>query len=452
MKQNKLIFESEDLIVDWISFKFRFFDNITKSQIVNYLFKAGFNLYQESGKLDKLIKESILVSPKNKLEAFFVIKGSYCQEIIIQFYGFNAKNFDNLIKQKLVPNKLFFSASLDRFEIHYSRKNRIFNKISYRDKNQKVKVGELFAGVGGISSGFERAGFEVAWANEIDKNACKTYKLNYKHKLYEEDIHNLNPKDLESVDILSGGFPCQAFSIAGYRKGFKDKRGNLFFEIMRLADEIKPKVIFLENVKNLENHDKGNTFKIILKALEQKGYFVKYKVLNTCKYSEIPQNRERIYIVAFKEKKNYDNFSFPLPIKKTKKIKELLQENVDDYYYYTNTKYYQTLKKEMSNKDSVYQWRRIYARENKSGVCPTLTANMGTGGHNVPLVIDNKDIRKLTPRECFRFQGFSDEFKLPKKMSRGALYKQAGNSVSTVVIERIANNIMKALKIDKSTS
>ncbi len=310
---------------------------------------------------------------------------------------------------------------------------------------KKFSVGELFAGVGGISSGFERANFTVSWANEIDKNACITYRKNNNHKLYEEDIYNLDPRNLEPVDIISGGFPCQAFSIAGLRRGFDDDRGNLFFEIIRFVDRIKPKVIFLENVKNLISHDNGNTLNTILKKLESKGYYTKYKVLNTCEYSTIPQNRERVYIVSFKSKKDYNNFSFPEKIDKLKEVKDFFEKEVDSKYYYKTTKYYKTLKKEMTNKDSVYQWRRKYVRENKSKVCPTLTANMGTGGHNVPLVIDNKDIRKLTPRECFRLQGFDDNFKIPEGLSNSSLYKQAGNSVSTVVVERIAKNILKAL-------
>jgi len=322
---------------------------------------------------------------------------------------------------------------------------RLFLYKKGLNKMLKYKVADLFAGVGGIASGFRQSGFELLWANEIDKNACITYRSNFKHNLLEDSISNILSKNLKKVDVLAGGFPCQAFSIAGYRKGFDDTRGNLFFEIMRMADILNPRVIFLENVKNLEGHDNGNTFKVILSELANRGYLVVHKVLNTFEYSDLPQNRERIYIVCFKSKKAFANFKFPEKIEKLKSLSELFDKKADEKYYYDNTKYYPLLKEAMKNKNTVYQWRRIYVRENKSGLCPTLTANMGTGGHNVPLILDSKGIRKLTPRECFRLQGFDDSYILPETLPNSALYKQAGNSVSIPVIKRIAQNIKLAL-------
>ncbi len=308
-------------------------------------------------------------------------------------------------------------------------------------------VGDLFAGVGGIARGFIQSGLKVLWANEIDKSACITYRANFKeHEMFEGDIHKLNPEYLKKVDILCGGFPCQAFSIAGYRKGFNDDRGNLFYEIIRLADHLQPRVLFLENVKNLKTHDKGNTYKTILECLEAKGYYVWSSVLNTYEYSDIPQNRGRLYIIAFKEHKAFEAFKPPKKVNKLKSPQALLDRDVGDSFYYKNSKYYKILKEEMINPKTIYQWRRVYLRENKSGLCPTLTANMGMGGHNVPLIIDHKDIRKLTPRECFRFQGFPDEHVLPKSLANSALYKQAGNSVSVPVIHALANKIKQALQ------
>jgi DNA (cytosine-5)-methyltransferase 1 len=309
-----------------------------------------------------------------------------------------------------------------------------------------MKLGSLFAGIGGIEKGFINNGFKISWANEIDQKACVTYRKNYNHKLFEKDLRELQTDEVEKIDILTGGFPCQAFSVAGYRKGFDDERGNVFFEILRFIDDLEPKVIFLENVKNLENHDEGRTFKTILSELQSRSYHIKYKVLNSAEYANIPQNRERIYIVGFRDKKIYDNFKFPKPVKLTKTINHLLDDEVDEKYYYTRSKYYPQLKEEMKNKDTIYQWRRTYVRENKSKLCPTLTANMGTGGHNVPLIIDKKDIRKLTPRECARFQGFDDDFILSGELSNSALYKQIGNSVTVPVIDAIAKEIKKALK------
>lgn len=309
-----------------------------------------------------------------------------------------------------------------------------------------LKVGDLFAGIGGIALGLKNAGFDIAWANEMDDKACITYKTNFKHPLYECPIQNLAPTTLPHVDMLAGGFPCQAFSIAGYRKGFGDTRGTLFFEIMRLVDVLNPNYLFLENVKNLEKHNNGNTFKVILNELYKRGYFVKYKVINTCEYSSIPQNRERIYIVAFRNKKVFEAFDFPDKTKQNKSITELLEKNADDSFYYTEKfKQFDLLKNKITNKNTVYQWRRIYLRENKNGVCPTLTANMGMGGHNVPLILDDKGIRKITPRECARFQGFPDKYKLPK-IANSYLYKQFGNSVSVPIIEAIGKEIIKAIE------
>lgn len=306
-----------------------------------------------------------------------------------------------------------------------------------------MKIGGLFAGIGGIELGFKEAGFKTSWANEIDKNASITYRHNHSHTLYEKDLRQLVASEVQAMDILTGGFPCQAFSIAGHQKGFEDDRGNVFFEILRFIDQHSPKIVFLENVKNLVSHDNGNTFTRVKQELSKRGYFIKSQVLNSKDYG-IPQNRERIYIVAFRDEGDFNNFSFPKPIPLTRKITDLLEEDVDEKYYYTHTKYYEQLKKEMTNTETVYQWRRQYVRENKSNLCPTLTANMGTGGHNVPLILDKKGIRKLTPRECARFQGYSDDFILPN-LPNSALYKQIGNSVSVPVIAAIAKQIKKAI-------
>ncbi len=308
-----------------------------------------------------------------------------------------------------------------------------------------MKVGGLFAGIGGVELGFKKAGFEISWANEIDKNACITYRHNHKHTLFEKDLKDLQTSEVEKVDILTAGFPCQAFSIAGHQKGFRDDRGNVFFEILRFVDDLNPKVIFLENVKNLVGHDKGKTFKRITYELEERGYTLKYEVLNSCEYGNVPQNRERIYILAFKDKKIAEKFNFPKPKKLNKKVTDFIDSETEEKYYYTNSRYYKQLKDEMKHKDTLYQWRRVYVRENKSKLCPTLTANMGTGGHNVPLVIDDKDIRKLTPRECARFQGYPETFSFPEKLANSSLYKQIGNSVTVPVIEAIARELKKAI-------
>lgn len=313
---------------------------------------------------------------------------------------------------------------------------------------EKFKVGSLYAGVGGICLGFIRSGFELSWANEFDKNACITYRSNFKHKLYEGDVMKLNISELEKIDVLAGGFPCQPFSVAGYRKGFDDNRGNHFFRMLDFVDEMRPKVLFFENVKNLVGHDKGNTFKVIKREIESRNYSFHAKVLNTKDYGNIPHNRERIFIISFDNDQvsNPELFRFPNKEILSKSIKDVVDNiEVSNKYYYGEEKYmYPLLKESITRDDTIYQWRRQYVRENKSNVCPTLTANMGSGGHNVPLVKTDYGIRKLTPRECFRFQGFPDDYILPE-IANSHLYKQSGNSVSVPVIQRISENIMKTL-------
>lgn len=321
---------------------------------------------------------------------------------------------------------------------------------------KKLKMASLFSGVGGIDHGFEKTGlFETVYANEFDEKAQETYKLNNPNVFLDErDIRDVETDDIPDIDVVLSGFPCQAFSVAGYRKGFEDKQnGDLFFETLRVVVAKQPRIVFLENVKNLVGHDKGKTFRIICDALKENGYYIKYQVLNAKEFGNIPQNRERIYVIAFKYFEDYVYFNFPLPVELTTTLSDVIDfnEKVDDKFYYTRNsfKHYDELEKEMTDSDSVYQWRRKYIRKNKSGVVPTLTANMGTGGHNVPLIIAKDGFRKLTPRETFNVQGFPSNFKLPEQ-ANGHLYKQAGNSVVIPVIERIANEIVTAIKLNKN--
>jgi len=324
----------------------------------------------------------------------------------------------------------------------------IRNFDSQLKKTKLFKTIDLFAGVGGIRLGFEEAGFETVFANDFEPQCKDTYDLNFSGvQLFVEDIKKINEKKLPDFDFLLAGFPCQAFSIAGYREGFKDKkgRGNLFFDIARILKEKKPMGFMLENVKNLKGHDKGKTFRIIMETLEALNYHVKAKVLNSMDYGNIPQNRERIYIVGFKDKRHYEKFNFPPIMPLTQKIIDLLEKNINEKYYYNGKPLYKNLKDQVINSETVYQWRRKYVRENKKRVCPTLTANMGMGGHNVPIIKDKKGIRKLTPLECARIQGFPMNFKLPKNISDSALYKQFGNSVTVPVVKAVARQIKKAI-------
>lgn len=321
------------------------------------------------------------------------------------------------------------------------------------------KVASFFSGVGGIDLGFENAGnFKTVYANEFDKYARETMQLNFPSITVDpRDIRQVLVDEIPDFDILVGGFPCQAFSIAGLRQGFNDEkgRGELFFELIRIMKEKRPMVAFFENVKNLVTHDNGNTFRVIKEELEVLGYHVTHRVLNATKYGNIPQNRERIYIVAFREKKAFEEFLWCEEIDMERNLFDIIdfRRPVDEKYYYKEGKYkgdiYEKLIQATEHDDrlnpSVYQWRRTYVRENKNHVVPTLTANQGTGGHNVCIIKTETGIRKMTPRECFNADGFPETFKLPNQ-SDGRLYKQAGNSVCVPVIKRIAEQILEAIK------
>jgi DNA (cytosine-5)-methyltransferase 1 len=317
-------------------------------------------------------------------------------------------------------------------------------------ENYTFKFIDLFAGIGGFRLAMQNVGGKCVFTSEWEKSAQKTYRENFGEVPFG-DITKERVKDFipEEFDVLCAGFPCQAFSIAGYRKGFSDTRGTLFFDIEQVVEKHRPKVVFLENVKNLISHDKGNTFKTIVSVLKEKlGYKVYSKVLNSMTHANIPQNRERIFIIAFdpNQVENFADFKFPSKVKLTKTIHDILEKGKQDesFYYKKEHAYYEKLEKTMTSKDTVYQWRRVYVRENKSNVCPTLTANMGTGGHNVPLIKDDFGIRKLIPKECFLFQGYPEEYILPN-LAKSKLYMQAGNSVTTTLIERISNEIIKIL-------
>lgn len=318
-------------------------------------------------------------------------------------------------------------------------------------KNYTFKFIDLFAGIGGFRIALQNIGGKCIYTSEWNVDSQKTYKTNFGEipfgDITKKSTKNYIPDDFE---VLCAGFPCQAFSIAGNRKGFQDTRGTLFFDLEKIIETKRPKVVFLENVKNLVSHDKGNTFKVILEILEEKlGYKAYTKVLNSSTHANVPQNRERIFIVAFdkREVPNHGDFKFPESIPLTKTIHDILEKGkqADNLYYKKDHQYYPELEKTITSKDTIYQWRRVYVRENKNQVCPTLTANMGTGGHNVPLILDDYGIRKLTPKECFAFQGYPmDKYILPN-IANSKLYMQAGNSVTTPLIERISQEILNVL-------
>ncbi len=303
-----------------------------------------------------------------------------------------------------------------------------------------MKIGSLFAGIGGIDLGFIQAGFEVAWANEIDPDACKTYRYNFPSaKLIEGDIRKLDATSLEKVDVLTAGFPCQSFSVCGNQKGFKDARGNLFFEIMRIADELQPPVIFLENVANLTEHDNGKTFNVIHNELASRDYFIRYLIADACDYG-VPQHRTRTYIVAFKSKDTCDKFKFPEKCKLEKRIFDIIdrtQKADDKYYLDVDSEEYKKLNAAMKDINQIYRFSDYGIQTSKDGICFTLKANMGTWKKRVPFIRDDFGIRTITPTECLALQGFPKKYGFAD-IRETNLYKQVGNSVVVSLIKEIA--------------
>jgi len=324
------------------------------------------------------------------------------------------------------------------------------NNKNLRDMtgSKTLKMIDLCAGTGAFTYAFEQTKkVDVVFANDYEQTSKTIYDANFNHKLILNNICNIDVTDIPAHDILTAGFPCQPFSIAGKQQGFKDTRSNVFWKIMEIVKHHKPQCVILENVKNLTTHDDGKTFGTIIESLENENYNIIYKVLNTSDISNIPQHRERIYIVCVKNKKIFDKFNLDFPKIQKQPIKDILMDgDIGDKYYYNNTnnKIHNMVMEAVVNGDSIYQFRRIYVRKNKNNECPTLTANMGSGGHNVPIILDDMGARKLTPRECFNFQGFPETFVLPN-ICDSKLYKLAGNAVSVPVVRLIANRIVPEL-------
>ena len=320
--------------------------------------------------------------------------------------------------------------------------------------------GDLFAGIGGIRLGFDKAfkkNIKTVFVSEWDNKAQETYKANFNDKFdIQGDITKIEEKEIPKHDILLAGFPCQAFSLAGQKKGFEDTRGTLFFEVARIIKYHKPKVIFCENVKNLLNHDRGKTYKVIKRILQDLEYEVYEKILNSKNFG-VPQNRERIYIVAFRKDINSSKFLFPEQVNNKKIISDIIEKSEVSPKYYLSDVYLNSLrkhKKRHKNKGNGFG----YEIKNLDEIANTLVC--GGMGRERNLIIDNRltnfrpvthikgkinkeFIRKMTPREWARLQGFSDDFKLV--VADTHLYKQLGNSVTVSVIEAIAKKIKNIL-------
>lgn len=284
-----------------------------------------------------------------------------------------------------------------------------------------------------------------AWFPQKDQDRSMEHTTN--RRVYNFEVEQDNSYIVSNTIVHN----CQPFSVAGQRKGFNDPRSNVFWKIMEIVNHHKPSIILLENVKNLRTHDQGRTLQIILSSLSEAGYHVKHAIVDTANVTHVPQHRERIYIVGFRDKPMCDLFEFDFPPVQNRPILDFLETNVPAKYYYTDRLQVfdiirQSVTKPIATTNTVYQYRRYYVRENKNNQCPTLTANMGSGGHNVPLVLDANGIRKLTPKECFLLQGFPTDYIIPPTLSDSALYKLAGNAVSVPVVNLLVEKLLALVK------
>lgn len=334
--------------------------------------------------------------------------------------------------------------------------------------DKPLTAGALFSGIGGFCLGFERAGIKTAWAIENNSLAVKTYEHNIKKvriikKTGDEPASILDVSvknaELEPIDVLHAGFPCQSFSQAGGRKGFDDPRGQLFYEVIRIVKEFKdrkPSVIVLENSPHIRHGNGGSWFIELTKEIKKAGYWFRdtnCAELDPYVLTPLPQKRIRLFMVAF----NIDHFKngkINFPNKKNECAKNLANyidfsgsQDDDSYYLHEENRYHRMISNEVEDKTCIYQLRKFLVRVKDPGVCPTLTANMGLGGHNVPFIHDSKGLRKLTEFECLRLQGFPAGFTFTEEVPRAKRYIQVGNSIAVPVATLLAEAVKE--KIEK---
>lgn len=301
---------------------------------------------------------------------------------------------------------------------------------------------DLFAGIGGIRIPFDEIGGDCVFSSEIDKFARQTYQANFAQEPHG-DITQIEPSLIPEFDLLLAGFPCQPFSQAGLQKGFADTRGTLFFYIANIIKQHKPNVVLLENVKRLKTHDKGNTYKVMVTTLENLGYTVSSKIL-AAKDFGVPQNRERIYIVALRNK---TCFSFPEPISKVTKVGDILEAEVAEKYTISDKLWqgHQRRKREHKKKGNGFGYGLFSA---ESAYTNTISARYYKDGSEILISQGSgKNPRKITPREAARLQGFSDDYRIV--VSDVQAYKQFGNSVCIPTVRAIAKQLLPILRLDK---
>ncbi len=370
--------------------------------------------------------------------------------------------FTHYIYNKKELAEIYYKKQAERFIKSKGKKAKKFLNLNYKfdvpfpsPENPKFTFIDLFAGIGGFRMAMQNLGGKCVFSSEIDKYAKKTYDINF-GEIPFGDITKINEKDVPEHDILCAGFPCQAFSIAGKRKGFKDEtRGTLFFDIARIIEAKKPKAFFLENVKGLTNHNKGQTLKTILKVLrEDLGYFVQEPKIMNAKDFGVPQNRERIFIIGFRKDLGITEFEYPKPTHKKVKFEDVKETETVSVKYYLSTTYKQTLinhKQRHANKGNGFGYEIINDNQCANAIV------VGGMGRERNIVVDcrltdftpitkikgevNKDgWRRMTPREWARLQGFPDSFIIP--VSDAQAYKQFGNSVAVPAIQATAKRLI----------
>ncbi len=335
--------------------------------------------------------------------------------------------------------------------------------------SEVLKAGALFSGIGGFCLGFQQHGIKTVWAVEKDSHAVATYRKNVPDVRVIErngepagiETVTVLGDELEPVDILHAGFPCQSFSAAGERKGFDDPRGQLFYEIIRILKEFgdkRPSVLVLENSPNIRTGEGGSWFMELTKEIKKAGYWFRDSncaELNAFDMTAVPQNRNRLFMVAFStDVFRNGKFSFPeKPNLSSKNLADFIDfsgQLEDDYYYLDEeNRYHKMISEKVDDPYCIYQLRKFLVRVKEPGVCPTLTANMGLGGHNVPFIVDKRGLRKLTERECLRLQGFPESFVFPDEVPRAKRYQQIGNSVVPPLISLLAERVREKILMER---
>ena len=316
-------------------------------------------------------------------------------------------------------------------------------------QTKKITFIDLFSGMGGFRIAFEANKCKCVFSSEIDKYARETYKNNF-NEYPSGDITEILSSDIPDFNILCAGFPCQPFSIAGKRLGFEDTRGTLFFEVARIIKDKKPDAFLLENVKGLSNHDNGKTLKTIIDILNDLGYYTEWKILNAKNYG-IPQNRDRWYCVGFNKNSSFykenKEFNWPNECKLKYNLSKVIT-NIEDEEYVISEICEKNIQINLDKKNVMiddfslaYEIRPSRCQCATKLISPCLTAKMGTGGNNIPVVIKQK--RRLTEEECLKIMGFPNGYKIDKSHHS---YKQIGNSVVVPVIQMLAKNILDFMK------